>query len=68
VIEHNSKVIRTADWVLYLGPEGGDNGGELLAERVPQDVAKEPRSYAGSYIKPLLLGAEKPASGRRGTR
>jgi len=54
VIEHNLEVIKTADWVLDLGPEGGDKGGEIVAEGTPEDVAKEARSYTGSYLKPLL--------------
>ncbi|QPQ54265.1 excinuclease ABC subunit UvrA [Allosphingosinicella flava] len=54
VIEHNLEVIKTADWVLDLGPEGGDKGGEIVAEGIPEDVVKEPRSYTGAYLKPLL--------------
>jgi excinuclease ABC subunit A len=57
VIEHNLEVIKTADWVLDLGPEGGDKGGEVVAEGTPEDVAKEPRSYTGHYLAPLLQGA-----------
>ena len=57
-IEHTRKreVIRTADWVLDLGPEGGDKGGEIVAEGTPEQVAKEPRSYTGHYLAPLLKG------------
>jgi excinuclease ABC subunit A len=47
-------VIKTADWVLDLGPEGGDKGGEIVAEGTPEQVAKEPRSYTGHYLAPLL--------------
>jgi excinuclease ABC subunit A len=54
VIEHNLEVIKTADWVIDLGPEGGDKGGEIVAEGTPEQVAKEPRSYTGGYLKPLL--------------
>ncbi len=54
VIEHNLEVIKTADWVLDLGPEGGDKGGEMVAEGTPEQVAKEPRSYTGGYLAPLL--------------
>jgi excinuclease ABC subunit A len=57
VIEHNLEVIKTADWIIDLGPEGGDKGGEIVAEGTPEEVAKEPRSYTGSYLKPLLIGA-----------
>ena len=54
VIEHNLEVIKTADWVLDLGPEGGDGGGELVAAGRPEDIVKEPRSYTGQYLKELL--------------
>ncbi|HYI64930.1 MAG TPA: excinuclease ABC subunit UvrA [Allosphingosinicella sp.] len=56
VIEHNLEVIKTADWVIDLGPEGGDKGGEIVAEGTPEEVAKEPRSYTGGYLAPLLKG------------
>jgi excinuclease ABC subunit A len=56
VIEHNLEVIKTADWILDLGPEGGDKGGEVVAEGTPEQVAEEPRSYTGHYLKPLLQG------------
>lgn len=59
VIEHNLEVIKTADWVIDLGPEGGDKGGEIVAEGTPEQVAKEKRSYTGAYLKQLL--ASKPA-------
>ncbi|HEY0414006.1 MAG TPA: excinuclease ABC subunit UvrA [Allosphingosinicella sp.] len=54
VIEHNLEVIKTADWILDLGPEGGDKGGEIVAEGTPEQVAAEPRSYTGGYLGPLL--------------
>ncbi len=54
VIEHNLDVIKTADWILDLGPEGGVKGGEIVAEGTPEAVAKEPRSYTGKYLAPLL--------------
>ncbi|QWC55891.1 excinuclease ABC subunit UvrA [Erythrobacter sp. 3-20A1M] len=62
VIEHNLDVIKTADWLLDLGPDGGVRGGEIVAEGVPEDVALNERSYTGQYLKPLLArGArEKP--------
>ena len=59
VIEHNLEVIKTADWVLDLGPEGGDKGGEIVAEGTPEQVAKEPRSYTGGYLKELLAKSER---------
>ncbi|KKC23910.1 excinuclease ABC subunit UvrA [Sphingomonas sp. SRS2] len=54
VIEHNLEVIKTADWVIDLGPEGGVRGGEIVAEGTPEQVVKEPRSYTGQYLAPLL--------------
>jgi excinuclease ABC subunit A len=54
VIEHNLDVIKTADWIIDLGPEGGVKGGEIVAEGTPEQVAKEPRSYTGKYLAPLL--------------
>ena len=65
VIEHNLEVIKTADWILDLGPEGGDKGGEIVAEGTPEQVAKEPRSYTGSYLKPLLQGPHAEPAPRR---
>ncbi|MBU6298413.1 MAG: excinuclease ABC subunit A, partial [Alphaproteobacteria bacterium] len=56
VIEHNLEVIKTADWIVDLGPEGGDGGGEIVAQGTPDEVAKTPRSYTGQYLKPLLKG------------
>lgn len=54
VIEHNLDVIKTADWILDLGPEGGVRGGELVAQGTPEDVAANPRSFTGHYLAPLL--------------
>jgi excinuclease ABC subunit A len=54
VIEHNLEVIKTADWVIDLGPEGGDSGGEIVAWGPPEDIAKAPRSHTGKYLKPVL--------------
>jgi excinuclease ABC subunit A len=54
VIEHNLHVIKTADWVIDLGPEGGDKGGEIIACGTPEEVAKVKRSYTGHYLAPLL--------------
>jgi len=59
VIEHNLEVIKTADWVLDLGPEGGDKGGEIVAEGAPEEVALEPRSYTGGYLKHLLAKSSR---------
>ncbi len=54
VIEHNLDVIKTADWIIDLGPEGGNRGGHLVAQGTPEDVADNPRSYTGQYLAPLL--------------
>lgn len=54
VIEHNLEVIKTADWLIDLGPEGGDGGGEIVAEGTPEDVVKVKRSYTGQFLKPVL--------------
>ncbi|MGD9809955.1 MAG: excinuclease ABC subunit UvrA, partial [Sphingobium sp.] len=54
VIEHNLDVIKTADWIIDLGPEGGVKGGEIVAEGTPEKVVKSERSYTGRYLKPLL--------------
>ncbi|HEX2764434.1 MAG TPA: excinuclease ABC subunit UvrA [Allosphingosinicella sp.] len=63
VIEHNLEVIKTADWILDLGPEGGDKGGEVVAEGTPEQVAAEPGSYTGGYLKALLNGSRaEPAA------
>ncbi len=54
VIEHNLDVIKSADWVIDLGPEGGDGGGTIIAEGTPEKVAKTPESYTGQYLEPML--------------
>jgi excinuclease ABC subunit A len=54
VIEHNLEVIKTADWVIDLGPEGGDGGGEIVAAGTPEDIVREKRSYTGQFLKPVL--------------
>lgn len=54
VIEHNLEVIKTADWILDLGPEGGDGGGRIVATGRPEDVVKVPESYTGRYLKDLI--------------
>ena len=61
VIEHNLEVIKTADWVIDMGPEGGDGGGEIVAQGTPEDVVKEKRSYTGAFLAPVLgRGSRKP--------
>jgi excinuclease ABC subunit A len=54
VIEHNLEVIKTADWVIDLGPEGGDLGGHVVATGTPEDIASSGRSYTGEYLRPYL--------------
>jgi excinuclease ABC subunit A len=62
VIEHNLEVIKTADWIIDLGPEGGDSGGEIIAAGTPEDVANVVRSYTGQYLKPLLKKQQQRAT------
>ena len=67
VIEHNLEVVKTADWVIDLGPEGGDGGGEIVASGTPEDVAAVARSYTGRFLKPILgrgKNAVKPGSAK----
>ena len=54
VIEHNLDVIKTADYIIDLGPEGGDRGGEIVAVGTPEQVADIPKSYTGQFLRPLL--------------
>jgi excinuclease ABC subunit A len=54
VIEHNLDVIKTADWIIDMGPEGGDGGGRIIAEGTPEVVAKVKGSYTGKFLGPLL--------------
>jgi excinuclease ABC subunit A len=54
VIEHNLEVIKTADWIIDLGPEGGDGGGEIVAAGAPDDIIRQPASYTGAFLKPIL--------------
>jgi len=60
VIEHNLHVIKTADWIIDLGPEGGDKGGEIIAIGTPEQVAAVERSYTGHYLKSILPATAKP--------
>ena len=62
VIEHNLDVIKTADWVVDLGPEGGDGGGRILAVGTPEQIAAHPDSYTGRYLKAALKQARRPAA------
>jgi len=62
VIEHNLDVIKTADWVIDLGPEGGEGGGHIVATGTPEEVAANPASWTGKFLAPLLA---RPADARR---
>ncbi|MGF1594943.1 MAG: excinuclease ABC subunit UvrA [Kiloniellaceae bacterium] len=64
VIEHNLEVIKTADWILDLGPDGGDRGGRLVAAGTPEDVAQVADSHTGHYLAPYLRSAAKPKKRR----
>jgi len=59
VIEHNLEVLKTADWMIDLGPEGGDKGGYLVATGTPEQLALNPASYTGQYLRPILEKAGK---------
>ena len=65
VIEHNLDVIKTADWLIDLGPEGGDGGGEIVGQGTPEDLAQMPQSFTGRYLAPLLGAAQKRAAARK---
>ena len=71
VIEHNLEVIQTADWILDLGPDGGDGGGSLVASGTPEDVAKVSTSYTGGYLKQYLARSSRnrqaPSTNKRKT-
>jgi len=54
VIEHNMDVIKTADWIIDLGPEGGDAGGEVIATGTPEKIARNPKSYTGRFLREEL--------------
>jgi len=56
VIEHNLDVIKTADWIIDLGPDGGSGGGTIIATGTPEDVAKVPASHTGRFLQPVLDG------------
>ena len=62
IIEHNLDVIKTADWVIDLGPEGGVGGGQITAVGTPEQIAEHPDSYTGHYLKRLLSVKHEKAS------
>jgi ABC-type hemin transport system ATPase subunit len=64
VIEHNLDVIKTADWIVDLGPEGGDGGGRVIAEGTPEQVSRSKASYTGHYLASMLARTGAPARRR----
>ncbi len=68
VIEHNLDVIKCSDYIIDLGPEGGDKGGTIVATGTPEEVAAMERSYTGQYLKPVLTAGQKPLPGSPGGR
>ena len=66
VIEHNLDVIKTADWLIDMGPEGGSGGGLVVAEGTPEDVARVEASHTGHFLRELLIdkGGKQPALGK----
>jgi excinuclease ABC subunit A len=64
VIEHNLEVIKTADWIIDLGPEGGDKGGRIVAMGPPEDIAKAKESYTGQFLAPYLAKSGQRAKKR----
>ena len=73
VIEHNLDVIKTSDWIIDMGPEGGSGGGTVVAQGTPEELAAHPTSYTGQFLRDLVdagrgAGAARPtpAEGRRG--
>jgi excinuclease ABC subunit A len=67
VIEHNLDVIKTADWIIDLGPEGGEGGGHIVAEGTPEQIAANRQSYTGRYLREALEKPTEPALARRAT-
>jgi excinuclease ABC subunit A len=63
VIEHNLDVIKTADWIIDPGPEGGTRGGAVVAAGTPEDVAEVAESYTGQYLRPLFAKRRKRKAG-----
>ena len=55
VVEHNLEIIKTADWIIDLGPEGGEKGGEIVAEGTPESIARSKHSYTGKFLKDLFF-------------
>lgn len=66
VIEHNLDVIKSADWIVDLGPEGGSGGGRVIAEGTPEQVAKVEASHTGRFLAPVLAKTARTTTGTRG--
>jgi excinuclease ABC subunit A len=64
VIEHNLDVIKSADWVIDMGPEGGNAGGQIVAEGTPEEIAANPRSHTGYWLRPVLRAGSLPQAVR----
>jgi len=64
VIEHNLDVIKTADWVIDLGPEGGERGGQIVATGTPEAVARQAKSYTGKWLARVLHGSSNGRSSK----
>jgi excinuclease ABC subunit A len=62
VIEHNLDVIKSADWIIDLGPEGGSGGGLVIAEGTPEQIVENENSFTGQYLRPLILAQEAVAA------
>jgi excinuclease ABC subunit A len=65
VIEHNLDVIKTADWIIDLGPEGGSGGGSIVAVGPPETIAKAKASHTGRFLKPLLVQTDAKAASKK---
>jgi excinuclease ABC subunit A len=68
VIEHNLDVIKTADWIIDLGPEGGGGGGRIIAEGTPEAIAAVEASYTGRYLEPVLVREKARVGNAAGER
>jgi excinuclease ABC subunit A len=68
VIEHNLDVIKTADWIVDLGPEGGSGGGQIIAQGTPETICEVSKSHTGRFLKPLLQVTAKKTAPAKKTR
>ncbi len=68
VIEHNLDVIKSADWIIDLGPEGGDEGGRVVAQGTPEEVAENEQSYTGHFLKRLFIEASAHARAQQSSQ